>query len=141
MNNHRHYKFGTGRPWIGTALASLMLTATACGAPPQDNESRPVTQAVIDDTGTRTHIVEIRQFKFTPQTLTVKDGDTIIWRNLDVVPHTATDRAQQWNSGNLRKNEEWSMVANGAGQLKYFCAYHPSMKGTVIIESDQEEAN
>ena len=131
---HRHMNFGVGRPWIGTAVASLILTATACGAAPQENKSRPEAQTVASEAEANTHIVEIRQFKFWPETMTVQQGDTIIWRNLDLVPHTATEQSREWDSGNLDKDGEWSLVVETAGRQDYFCAYHPSMKGTIIIE-------
>jgi plastocyanin len=34
--------------------------------------------------------VEIREFKFEPETLTVHEGDTVVWKNDEIVPHTAT---------------------------------------------------
>src|SRR5204862_476961 len=38
----------------------------------------------------RTHTVEIRGMEFHPAELTVAVGDTIVWINRDIVPHTAT---------------------------------------------------
>lgn len=134
MNKHRHIKFGVGRPWVGTAVASLLLSATACGAPPPENKSRSETQTMVSEAGSKTHIVEISQFKFWPETLTVQEGDMIIWRNLDVVPHTATELSREWDSGNLGKDNEWSMVVDATGRQDYFCVFHPSMKGSIIIE-------
>lgn len=139
MRKYHRYKIRIGRPWIGTTVASLMLMATACGAAPQENESRPEPKTVTAEAGTRTHIVEIRQFKFWPEMLTIQEGDTVIWRNLDVVPHTATEKSREWDSGNLGKNDEWSFVAGSAGRHEYFCVYHPSMKGTIIIERQQRD--
>ncbi len=117
-----------GRPLIGAAAAFFALTAASCGAA---ETPRPELQPV--ETTSTTHVVEIRQFKFVPQTLTVKKGDVIIWRNLDVVPHTASAEAQQWDSGNLNKDAEWTLVAGVAGETDYICAYHPTMKGTIIV--------
>ena len=39
-----------------------------------------------------THEVPIRGFAFEPATLVVVQGDTVVWSNHDIVPHTATDR-------------------------------------------------
>ena len=38
----------------------------------------------------RSHEVEIAGFVFTPQTIKVKQGDSITWINRDIAPHTAT---------------------------------------------------
>ena len=78
-----------------------------------------------------THVVEIRQFKFYPATLTVKRGDRVEFKNLDVAPHTAT--AEQWDSGNLARGQTWTLTANEAGTFEYICAYHPAMKGRLIV--------
>ena len=37
-----------------------------------------------------THTVTIDGFEFKPLTLTVKQGDVVVWHNADPVPHTAT---------------------------------------------------
>ena len=82
--------------------------------------------------GPKTHVVEIRQFKFFPATLTVKAGDVIVWKNLDAAPHTAT--SEGWDSDMLRLNESWELKVTGKGTTEYICAYHPSMKGKIIVK-------
>lgn len=83
-----------------------------------------------------THIVEIRDFKFEPDFLEVKAGDVVIWRNLDIAPHTATQTGGDgWDSGLLRRGEEWSMTVENVGEIDYLCTYHPSMKGRLRILS------
>lgn len=80
-----------------------------------------------------THIVEIKGFKFSPAILTVKSGDRIVWKNLDVTPHIATDEAGAWNSGNLNNGDAWSLIAGAPGESSYICAYHPAMQGKIIV--------
>lgn len=79
-----------------------------------------------------THIVEIRQFKFYPATLRVKRGDTIVWKNIDAAPHTAT--SGQWDSGRLNRNQSWSFKVTSKGSIEYICAFHPMMKGKIIVD-------
>jgi len=43
--------------------------------------------------GRVTHTVTIDGFAFHPPVLTVKQGDTVEWRNSDPVPHTVTATA------------------------------------------------
>ena len=117
-----------GRPLNGAAVTLLAMAAAACGAI-EPTSTNPET----NNSASTTHIVEIKQFKFVPETITVKIGDVIIWRNLDVVPHTATAEGSRWDSGNIGNNGEWSLVTAIAGRTDYICAYHPSMTGTIIV--------
>jgi len=38
----------------------------------------------------KTHLARIAGFQFVPNKLEVNVGDTVIWKNEDLVPHTAT---------------------------------------------------
>jgi len=49
------------------------------------------------------------------------------------VPHTATEDAGAWDSGNLKNSDAWSLVAGAPGESNYICAYHPAMKGKFIV--------
>ncbi|MHA7821086.1 MAG: cupredoxin domain-containing protein [Erythrobacter sp.] len=82
--------------------------------------------------GPRTHVVEIRQFKYFPASLQVRSGDIVVWKNLDAAPHTAT--SQDWDSGRLNRNQSWRLKVTGNGVIEYICTYHPMMKGKIIIK-------
>ena len=79
----------------------------------------------------KTHVVVIRNSQFSPANLAVASGDTVIFRNDDIVPHTATGRG--FDSGNLDRGQSWRYVARAKGAFSYICTYHPSMKGKVIV--------
>ncbi|HEX7088911.1 MAG TPA: cupredoxin family copper-binding protein [Longimicrobiales bacterium] len=79
-------------------------------------------------------MVEIRQFRFQPDTLRVAVGDTVVWINRDIVGHTATDSAGAWDSGELPKDGRWAYVPRAPGEWAYLCVLHPSMKGRLIVE-------
>ena len=78
----------------------------------------------------RTHTVEIRGMEFHPAALTVSVGDTIVWINRDIVPHTAT--AGDWDTGLLARGQSGHVVAQHTGQLRYVCSLHPTMRGTLV---------
>jgi len=80
----------------------------------------------------RTHVVEIRQFRFTPDTVVVSVGDTIRWINRDPVPHTAT-AGEAWDSGRMDAAGEWTMVVEAGAGGDYICSYHPNMIGTMRL--------
>ncbi len=81
-----------------------------------------------------TREVRIAAFAFHPATLTASVGDTIVWRNDDIVPHTATAADSSWSSGTLAAGgARWRWVATRTGEWTYHCALHPSMTAVVVI--------
>ena len=56
------------------------------------------------------HVVDVRQLQFEPAHLTVAPGDTVVWINRDIVPHTVTALNAAWGSGGLEKNASWQQV-------------------------------
>jgi plastocyanin len=80
----------------------------------------------------RRHVIEIRGFEFQPAAVHVAAGDTVVWWNRDVVPHTATASDSVWNTGNIAAGGTVSLVVRAIVEQSYFCVYHPSMKGKLI---------
>jgi len=88
--------------------------------------------------GTRaatTHTVEIADFAFTPQVLTIQVGDTVTWTNLDQVEHTATSTTGAFDSGLLGQNESYSITFSEPGTYDYLCTPHPSMTGQIVVQA------
>lgn len=81
----------------------------------------------------KTHTVLITGFKFVPEHLTVAAGDTVIWKNQDIVPHTAT-ATKVFDSKGLDKGQSWSYIAKRNGNYPYICSYHPTMKGLLVVK-------
>jgi plastocyanin len=82
----------------------------------------------------RTHRVEISGFLFRPAEVHVQPGDTIVFINRDVVAHTATSASASWDTGALEKDAARKIVLRTRGAHSYICAYHPSMKGRVLVD-------
>lgn len=86
--------------------------------------------------GGKVHKVKMKGMVFVPAVLEVSVGDTVVWENEDVVPHTATAMKAGvpiFNSGNLQSKQTWSYVAEKRGTLPYVCLLHPMMKGTLKV--------
>jgi plastocyanin len=79
--------------------------------------------------------VAIDNFTFKPQQVTVKAGDTVVWTNGDDIPHTATSTTRAFNSKALDTNESFSFTFTTPGSFSYFCALHPHMTGSVVVEA------
>ncbi len=77
----------------------------------------------------------IANFKFVPETITVKAGTQVTWTNEDSAPHTVTsDTGTMLNSPRLAQGDSYSFTFTTPGTYAYHCAVHPMMKGTVIVK-------
>lgn len=101
-------------------VLGVLLAAGCEGASPAHAATKP-----------QTHRVQIQGFAFQPADLVVAAGDTVVWTNLDFVPHTATDDGGRWSSGSIGPNESWRQVVRAASA--YHCALHPNMRGRLSI--------
>jgi plastocyanin len=82
----------------------------------------------------QTHTIIIRELKFQPAALTVNAGDTVEWRNDDIVPHTATStEPTKFDSGVLPVGSSWKYVVTKRGTYFYNCTLHPNMKATFVV--------
>jgi len=77
--------------------------------------------------------VEIKHFKFGPETLMVPVGATVTWTNEDEEPHTVTATGVFASPG-LDYDETFSYTFTKPGQYTYSCALHPRMTGTVVVK-------
>ncbi len=78
--------------------------------------------------------VTISDFKFTPATVTVNEGDTVTWTNDGPTVHTATAEDGSFDTGILEKGESGSATFTQAGTINYICSPHPYMKGKVVVQ-------
>jgi plastocyanin len=76
--------------------------------------------------------VTIRDFAFSPATLTVKVGQTVTWTNQDEEPHTVVgDALKSPVLGNAGSTYKHTFAATGT--YTYVCSIHPYMHGTVTV--------
>lgn len=79
-----------------------------------------------------THVVVIDRMAFQPLPAAQIDvGDTIEWRNDDVVPHTATSEAAGIDV-QIDPGKTASTAVTQTGTFAFFCRYHPTM--TIELE-------
>jgi len=130
---------------IGIAVLATVfcaLTATtgveevfAFGAPAQakTQASTPATTQAAVPAG---NVVEVKidNFSFSPQTLTIKPGTTVIWTNRDDIPHTVVSDDKVFKSKVLDTDEKFTYTFDKAGNFPYFCSVHPKMTAKVIVQ-------
>jgi plastocyanin len=107
------------------ALSSLFLSNFTLG----QAEKEP------SEDGTKKNQIVIKDFHFSPGTLTVKSGETVTWINRDEEPHTVVSVEKQFKKSTaLDTDQEFTITAGAPGTYTYFCSVHPKMTGTIIIE-------
>jgi plastocyanin len=113
----RTIKLGMG---VVTALAVAALAAGALasqGAPASDAK------------------VQIDQYAFLPQRITVKPGTTVTWTNDDDDSHTVASSSKLFKSKALDTGDKFSFTFTTPGRYDYFCSLHPHMTGAVVVEA------
>lgn len=96
-------------------------------------------QSATDNTSTEQSSgtsVEIKDYAYSPATITVKKGTTVTWTNQDSVRHDITpDEESDAFQGSelLSKGESYSFTFNTAGTYTYHCSPHPYMTAKVIV--------
>ena len=82
----------------------------------------------------KTHTVTIEGLRFQPERLTVARGDTVVWVNKDLVPHTATSEDGVFDSKTIQPEKSWRFTAGKKGEFAYICTFHPTMTAMLQVE-------
>lgn len=87
--------------------------------------------------GAATTDVSIVDFAFQPKTVNVQIGDTVVWTNNGVAPHTVTSDGGSGplDSTTLGNGNTYQFTFVAEGTYNYHCSIHTSMTGTVIVGS------
>lgn len=80
------------------------------------------------------HTVVVEGMQFSPATLEVNAGDTVIWNNKDPYPHTATSASDGFSSGEILPSRSWKFTAKKRGTFPYVCTLHPTMKASLVVK-------
>ncbi len=112
---------------IVIAIGSVLIVVLS------GNASGAGSPAAAAPAAAGTVTVEIADFKFAPEALTVELGTKVTWLNKDDAPHTATAK-DGFDTGTLKKGESTTLALETAGSLAYVCTIHPFMTATVIVK-------
>lgn len=118
-------------------VAALALTGAGCGG---DDEEEPATESATEanpfdasEQSEEADSVAIADFRFIPQAVSAPVGSEITFTNSDVAPHTATADDGSFDTGRLAQRDEGTIKLAEAGEFKYFCDFHPFMRGTIEV--------
>ncbi len=79
---------------------------------------------------------------FTAGSVTITAGDTVVWTDTGVRPHTVTADDGSFDSGNLTTGQTFSRTFTTPGTIRYFCKLHGAagglgMSGTIVVQAAQ----
>jgi plastocyanin len=133
MNTNRIFS------WASLLGLLLVLTMTACSAGSSTSSTVPAatgtTASGAAGSGTADTIV-IKNFMFSPMTLSVSPGEVVTVRNEDSVTHTLTDAASPnlFGTGDVAPGQVKTFKAPAkAGSYSFFCTIHQYMTGTLVV--------
>lgn len=90
------------------------------------------TPAVAARADAQLHVIEIDKMKFGAAPTEIHVGDTIVWKNIDLVKHTATARDGSFDIDLPRKSQD-STIVKTPGTVEVYCRYHPGMVMTLVV--------
>jgi len=96
-----------------------LLVMQSSGA--QQTAARPAEAQVV-----------MKAISFQPAELTVHAGETIEWKNEDIVAHTVTANDGSFDSGLIQPGGTWKMTIKNTGTLEYHCRPHPNMIAKLV---------
>lgn len=99
----------------------------------------PTAAPAVSGSTPNTITVNMRDFQFSPKTVTVSVGTTVVFVNLDNAKHTATADDGQFNSKDILPGTEFSFTFTRAGFYPFHCEYHGDkggvdMAGTIVVQ-------
>lgn len=109
---------------LNFAALAVAFSVTAAGVAARAETAAAANPAVT---------VEISNFTFSPETVTVAPGTTVTWVNHDDIPHLVVDTGKAFRSKALDTDDTYSFTFTSAGSFDYFCSLHPHMTGTVVV--------
>ena len=107
--------------------AYFMMKKTS-GSPQTPTEKTPTQQTPANASNT----INIKDFAFSPETITVKVGDKVTWINEDTATHNI--KSETFNSPGIDQGGKYEFTFTNKGTFNYSCGIHPSMQGKVVVE-------
>lgn len=116
-------------------VPAASTAASPAPAPSPASSAAPSTAGSTAPSATSVRpVIHIKNFAFVPETMTVAAGQSVLFVQDDQTPHTVTASDKSFDSGNLDQRATWAHAFAKPGTYAYICAYHPNMKGTIVVK-------
>lgn len=125
------------KTWLIIGLLGVMVLIGGCAGPGTTAQPTPVQPVQTQPGQTQPSAtseaveVDIKDFSYVPESITVSTGTTVVWTNRDSAPHTVT--ADSFDSGRLDQGQTFTYTFNQAGAFEYWCTIHPSMHHGIVV--------
>jgi plastocyanin len=77
--------------------------------------------------------IQISDFTFGPQSLSVARGNTVTWTNGDGFEHSVVATDLSFQSDAFGQGATYEHTFDTAGEFAYVCGIHPQMNGTITV--------
>jgi plastocyanin len=112
-------------------LAAFAIALTFAASDPASAGGGCHNGVFSDEANTQ---VELTKNCFAPTVVRVQPGDTVTWNNGDPEIHAVTGAANIWGTDDkVHPGESVTYRFDNTGVFPYFCFFHPSMVGTVVV--------
>jgi plastocyanin len=78
--------------------------------------------------------IVIKNYAFSPSTMTVPKGTVVTWTNSDGVGHSSTSDNGNWDTGIIQTGGSATARFDSAGTFSYHCSVHPMMKASITVQ-------
>jgi plastocyanin len=116
-----------------TTTSSGSTTGTTAGST-SGTTAGSTSSTTSTTTQSTTQNVSVMDNMFTPATMTVSVGTTVIWTNNGGVTHTVTSNSGLFDSGNLTPGKTFQFKFTSAGSYPYHCNIHSGMTGSITVQ-------
>jgi plastocyanin len=107
--------------WMKMACVLLLMTAVACGK--TSSPTSPTTTAAVTIIGGG----------FTPNSVNISVGSTVMWMNEDSAAHAVVANDGSFSSGSIAAGGHYSYAFPTAGTFTYHDSSNATMVGTVTV--------
>ncbi len=123
-------------------LAAVPFLAAGLLAACSSNSTTPSGPTVIPTGGggggatiTITILGQNGNQSYSPNPATMTAGQTVAWKNNDVITHTATADSGAFDTGAIPPGGTSNPVTmSNTGSFSYHCTIHPTMTGTLNVQ-------
>ena len=122
----------TSSPAASTPVATAAPIASTVTPAATAAPVAPTTVAPTGSASANEATVGIVDFTFTPATVNIPVGGSVVWTNNDKQQHTATS-AGNFDAGAIQPGTSTTVAFDTAGSFIYICSFHPFMTGTVVV--------
>ena len=110
------------RKFLLPALAAAALFAAGCGGSGESSAPMATTEVQM-----------VKSYRFDPEVIEIRAGDTVTWTNEDNFTHTVEVDGQEDHE--VEQGESFSIKFDKPGTYHYVCTLHSQdMDGEVIVK-------